>query len=77
MVRLLTYITAGAMTQSALNSGVTYKIYFKQFNSSNGHFMTYMYSTRSGHKAFCFQKVYYKYDTNKSYIMFFLFIFLQ
>jgi len=64
LVRLLTYITADAMTQSALNIGVTYEIYVKQFDSSNQHSMTYMYSTRSGQRAFCFQRVYYKYDTN-------------
>ena len=37
--------------------------------------MTYMYSTHSGHTAFCFQSVYYKYYTNKNLIVLFLLIF--
>jgi len=41
---------------------------FYQFDRSNQHSMTYMYSTRSGHSAFYFQRVYYKYDTNKNII---------
>ena len=39
--------------------------------------MTYMYSTRSGHSAFCFQRVYYKYETNKNIIYFFCLFFFN